>query len=272
MGSRFIERTDLTDAAQFEVASAMSTEAEELPERANAVPSRSKNGLSDEVQKRLGSLLAAAYAQDDAELSATSRFAELLAKLDVAFGEAGDRADAEIKKLLLAVAPALRRFAISLTRDPTTADDLVQDTLLRAWRSRARFEKGTNFEAWTFTILRNVYYSSQRKRFEVQDEDGSYAARLSSPPDQAGRLDLQDVHAALDRLAPIMRETLVLVAIEGLSHEEAAAAMNCQVGTVKSRVWRARDQLARALGYTGAEVGNDAVMLSALSGQGGVAE
>ena len=269
MGGRFIERMDLTDAAHFEWVSTMSMGVEELPEPADAMPSQSGSGLTDEIQKRLGSLLAAAYAQNDAELSATDRFAELLAKLDVAFGEADERGAAEFKALFLAVAPALRRFAISLARDPTAADDLVQDTLLRAWRSRARFEQGTNFEAWTFTILRNVFYSSQRKRHEVQDEDGSYAARLSSPPEQVGRLDLQDVHAALDRLAPIMREALVLVAIEGLSYEEAATVMDCQVGTVKSRVWRARDQLARALGYTGAEVSNDAVMLSALGGQGG---
>jgi RNA polymerase sigma-70 factor (ECF subfamily) len=213
-------------------------------------------------------LLADAYAQDEAELGATSRFAELLAKLDAALGEARGRDDAEFKRLLVAIVPVLRRFAISLARDPTVADDLVQDTLFRAWRSRARFEQGTNFEAWTFTILRNQFYSHQRRRRELQDEDGSYTARLSSPPDRSGRLDLQDVRAVLDRLAPMMREALVLVAIEELSYEEAAAVINCQIGTVKSRVWRAREQLVKALGYDGSEVGNDAVMLSALGGSG----
>ena len=272
VGGRFTERMDPTDAAQFEVGAAMSTEAEEVPERAGAMPDHSAPGLPDEIQRHLGNLLAAAYAQDEAEPSATRRFAELLAKLDVAFEETGDRDAAEFKALFLAVAPALRRFAMSLTRNPSVADDLVQDTLLRAWRSRARFERGTNFEAWTFTILRNHYYSGQRRSREVQDEDGSYAARLSSPPDQAGRLDLQDVHAALNRLAPTMREALILVAIEGLSHEEAAAVMGCQIGTAKSRVWRARDQLMRALGYTGAEIGTDGVMLSALGRAGGSGE
>ncbi|MCJ2124354.1 sigma-70 family RNA polymerase sigma factor [Methylobacterium sp. J-077] len=232
----------------------------------------SEPALSDEIQRHLGSLLATAYAQDIAELSAADRFAELLAKLDTAFEGADDRDAAEFKALLLAVVPALRRFAVSLARDPTAADDLVQDALMRAWRARARFEKGTNFEAWIFTILRNAFYSSQRRSREVQDEDGSYTARLASPPDQAGHLDLQDVRAALDRLAPVMREALVLVAIENVSYEEAAVIMDCQVGTVKSRVWRARDQLARMLGYNGAEVGNDAVMLSALSGTGEVSE
>ena len=247
----------------------MSTEAKEFPERADAVSSQSGPGLTDEIRRHLGTLLAAAYVQEDIQLGAINRFAELLAKLDLAFGEAASRDDAEVKKLLLASVPALRRFAVSLARDPTAADDLVQDTLLRAWRARARFEPGTNFEAWTFTILRNVFYSGQRKHREVQDEDGSYTARLSILPNQAGCLDLQDVRTALDRLAPMMREALVLVTIEDLSYEEAAAVMGCQVGTVKSRVWRARDQLARALGYTGAEIGADGVMLSALGGSSG---
>ena len=255
-----------TDVTCLDPMPTMRTEAAELPERADKVPGASEFVLSDQIQRHLGRLLAAAYAQDDAKLSATSCFAELLAKLDVALGETRDRYGAEFKGLLVAVVPALRRFAVSLARDPTAADDLVQDTLLRAWRARARFEPGTNFEAWTFTILRNVFYSGQRKHREVQDEDGSYTAKLSIPPDQTGCIDLKDVHAALDRLAPIMREALVLVAIEGLTHEDAAVVMNCQVGTVKSRVWRARDQLTRTLGYTGAEVGTDGVMLSALSG------
>ena len=251
---------------------AMSMEAAEFPEPADEMTGASEPGLTDEIQRHLGSLLAPAYAQNDAELNATSRFAELLTKLDVALGAAQARDDTELKGLLVAAVPALRRFAVSLARDPTAADDLVQDTLLRAWRARARFEPGSNFEAWTFTILRNVFYSVQRKRHEVQDENGSYAARLTTPPDQAGRLDLQDVRAALDRLAPMMRETLVLVVIENLTYEEAAAVMNCQIGTVKSRVWRAREQLARMLGYTGTEVGSDGVMLSALSGSGEVSE
>lgn len=256
---------------RLDAVSTMSTEANELPEYADGIPDQSGPVLSDAIQRHLGTLLAAAYAQDDADLSATHRFAELLAKLDAAFG-AGDRAEIEFKRLLVGVVPALHRFAVSLTREPIAADDLVQDTLLRAWRSRTRFEQGTNFEAWTFTILRNAFYSGQRKRRELQDEDGSRTARLASLPDQAGRLDLQDMRAALDRLVPAMRETLVLVAIEGLSYEEVATIMGCQIGTVKSRVWRARDQLARALGYAGGEVGNDAVMLSALNGSGEVNE
>ena len=226
--------------------------------------------LPDQIRKRLCNLLATAYAQEDVGLDAAGHFADLLAKLDVAIGKARSRDEAEFQRQFLAVAPNLRRFAISLAHDATAADDLVQDTLLRAWKNRARFQLGTNFEAWTFTILRNAFYSGQRKHREVRDDDGSYTARLAILPDQAGCLDLQDVRTALSRLAPVMREALILVTIEDMSYDEVAAVMGCQIGTVKSRVWRARDQLARALGYTGEEVGNDAVMLSALNGSGEV--
>jgi RNA polymerase sigma factor (sigma-70 family) len=125
------------------------------------------------------------------------------------------------------------------------------------------YQRGTNLEAWLFTILRNVFYSQHRKLGrEIADADGNHAERLTSIPEQSGHLDLQDVRAALDRLAPVMREALILVAIENLSYEEAAAVMNCRIGTVKSRVWRAREQLARMLGYSGSEIGSDGVMLS----------
>ena len=248
------------DDARSRLAATMNMEPSEEPS------DTSQAVLSEQIRRRLGSLLATAYAQEDAELNAARRFADLLAKLDVALGEARSRDEAEFQRQLVAVAPCLHRFAISLARDVTAADDLVQDTLLRAWRNQSSFQLGTNFEAWTFTILRNTFYSGRRKHREVEDEDGSYTARLAIPPDQGGRLDLQDVRTALDRLAPVMREALVLVTIEDLSYDEAAAVMGCQVGTVKSRVWRARDQLARALGYTGAEIGNDGLMLSALGG------
>jgi RNA polymerase sigma-70 factor (ECF subfamily) len=244
----------------------------ELPDHADAVPDRSSPVLSDQIQRHLGSLLAVVYAREKVEPSATDRFAELLTKLDAALGEIGNRDDAEFKGMLVAGVPVLRRFAIALTRNSAAADDLVQDTLLRAWRSRARFERGTNFEAWTFTILRNTFYTDRRKSREVQDEDGTRTARLATPPEQAGRLDLKDVRSAIDRLPPAMREALILVVIENLTHDEAAVVMNCRIGTVKSRVWRAREQLVRVLGYTGSEFGSDGVMLSALAGRSEVAE
>ena len=168
---------------------------------------------------------------------------------------------------MMEVVPALHRFARSLTHDPSAADDLVQDTLLRAWRGRAGFRPGTNLEGWLFTILRDVFYSAQRKRGrEISDSEGERAGRPTTPPEQGGHLDLQDVRAALGRLAPVMREAPVLVALENLSYVEAAAVMRCRIGTVKSRVWRAREQLGRMLGYTGAEIGSDGVALSMMTG------
>jgi RNA polymerase sigma-70 factor (ECF subfamily) len=225
--------------------------------------------LPDLVQRHLGQLLAAAYTQDRVEPSITERFAELLARLEAAFGQAHDVKEAEFQRLLLAMVPGLQRFALSLTRNPAPADDLLQNTLLRAWRWRASFALGTNLEAWLFTIMRNQFYNEHRKHGrEVQDEDGTQAERMVSLPEQGGHLDLSDVQAALDRLAPMMREALVLVAIENLSYEEAAVTMNCRIGTVKSRVWRAREQLAEMLGYTGAEIGSDNVMLAATGADG----
>ncbi|KZB99338.1 ECF RNA polymerase sigma factor SigR [Methylobacterium radiotolerans] len=239
----------------------------EAPSQPAADPKEATQAvLPEQIRRRLGSLLAAAYAQEDAELDAAEHFADVLAKLDTALGKARSRDEADFQKQLLAVGPSLRRFAISLTHDVTEADDLVQETLLRGWRNRAHFQPGTNLEAWTFTILRNHFYSERRKRREVQDDDGSYAARLVSLPDQGGRLELQDVQAALSRIPEVMREALMLVTVSDLPYEEVAEIMGCQLGTVKSRVWRARDLLARALGYAGAEIGTDSVMLSALAG------
>lgn len=242
------------------------TEAPSVTDASEEISDPSRPSLPPRVQKHLGALLAGIYTPELVEPGRTNRFADLLAKLELALGQARDRNDLECRQLLLEATPALRRFALSLAHDPTAADDLVQDTLLRAWKNRASFTLGTNFEAWTFTILRNQFYSQHRRHREVQDEEGVHAAQLISLPDQAGHLDLRDVQVALSQLPPVMREALVLVAVEDLSYEEAAAIMNCEIGTAKSRVWRARDRLARLLGFGGSEVGNDAVMLSTVSG------
>ncbi|MGU3419555.1 sigma-70 family RNA polymerase sigma factor [Methylobacterium sp. D54C] len=225
--------------------------------------------LPDSVQYHLGHLLAATYAQDNVEPPIADRFAELLRLLDGAFGRAQDGREKAFQASLLALVPNLQRFARSLLRSHVGADDLLQNTLLRAWRSRASFAPGTNLEAWLFTIMRNQFYNEHRKRGrEVQDEDGVQAERMVSLPEQGGHLDLSDVQAALDRLAPPMRQALVLVAIENLTYEETAAFMQCRIGTVKSRVWRARTQLAEMLGYTGLEVGSDDIMLAAAGPKG----
>ena len=117
--------------------------------------------------------------------------------------------------------------------------------------------------------MRNRFYSEHGERGrEVQDEGGTQAERVVSLPGQGGHLGLSDVRSALDRLAPPMRQALVLVALETLTYEETAVVMNCRIGTVKSRVWRARTQLAEMLGYTGLEVGSDDVMLAAAGPKG----
>ena len=139
------------------------------------------------MQYHLGHLLAATYAQDNVEPTIADRFAELLRLLDGAFGRAQDGREKAFQASLLAMVPNLQRFARSLLRSHVGADDLLQNTLLRAWRSRASFAPGTNLEAWLFTIMRNQFYNEHRKRGrEVQDEDGAQAERMVSLPEQGG--------------------------------------------------------------------------------------
>ena len=141
--------------------------------------------------------------------------------------------------------PALRAFALSLTRNSASADDLVQDTVVKAWSNLDKFDPATNLRAWLFTILRNTFYSDLRKRSrEVADPEGVHAARLSTKPDHDGRLAFNDFRAAFDQLSPEHREVLILVGASGFSTEEAAQMMGVATGTVKSRASRARARLA----------------------------
>lgn len=144
--------------------------------------------------------------------------------------------------------PKLRAFAISLTRDVAAADDLVQDTILKAWSNIEKFDPTTNLDAWLFTILRNTFYSSLRRtRREVSDPDGAHAAGLSVKPAHDSRLAFQDFQRAFDLLSPEHREVLILIGASGFSCEEAAGLMGVAVGTVKSRASRARRRLAELL-------------------------
>ena len=186
-------------------------------------------------------------------------------KLEAALKAQGERIDPEFRNGLLSAVPSLRAFALSLTSNPARSDDLVQDTLLKGWQHRARFQPGTNLNAWLFTILRNIFYSDHRKRVrEVEDQDGSYAARLATAPHQGDRLDVEDLQTALAKLPPDQREALVLVGAEGVSYEEAATIMGCKVGTVKSRVSRARGRLAELLGYDEEDLSSDRLIQSAM--------
>lgn len=149
---------------------------------------------------------------------------------------------------LVAEIKNLRAFAISLSGSVSFADDLVQETLLRAWSKSDKFQPGTSLRAWLFTILRNIYYSNYRKRArEVQDSEGVYARRLTVSGDQESHLDLEDFRKALTKLPAEQREVLTLVGATGLSYEEAAAICEVEIGTIKSRLSRARAKLVELL-------------------------
>ncbi len=174
--------------------------------------------------------------------------------------------EVSLRDEMLAAIPSLRAFAISLTNDSIRADDLVQDTILRAWANSHRFLPGTNLMAWLFTILRNLFLSEYRKRKrEVEDTDGFHAAKLMTLPHQQVHLDFEDLRAALAKLSVDHREALLLVLAQGMSYEDAAEICGVAVGTIKSRVNRARHRLAELLGITDdPELGPDKVTKAAL--------
>lgn len=145
--------------------------------------------------------------------------------------------------------PALRAFALSLTRNMPDADDLVQDTIVKAWANFDKFTPGTDLRAWMFTILRNVFFSRKRKtRREVEDPDDIHSNSLFERPAHDGRIAFNEFLRAFDKLTPEHREVLVLVGANGYSCEEAAKVIGVAVGTVKSRTNRARVRLLELLG------------------------
>ena len=176
------------------------------------------------------------------------------------------QAEAKFRADLLTVTPNLRAFAVSLVGDQDRADDLVQDTILRALQKQDGFEPGTKLQAWLFTIMRNQFYSTYRKhKREVEDVDGLYAAKLSTLPDQPGRVEFAELRCALARLSDEQREAVLLIGAEGLSYEEVAVICGVAVGTIKSRVNRARRRLAELLGHEhDGDIGPDGVTQAAL--------
>jgi RNA polymerase sigma-70 factor (ECF subfamily) len=156
--------------------------------------------------------------------------------------------DPQTRQELLATLPHLRAFAISLSGSVDKADDLVQETLARALTNIERFTPGTCLQAWLFTILRNLFHTEfRRRRREVEDPDGVMASRLAVLPNQSGRVEFEELRAALAKLPPDQREALLLVSAEGFSYEEAARITGAQLGTIKSRVNRARTRLAELM-------------------------
>jgi RNA polymerase sigma-70 factor (ECF subfamily) len=149
---------------------------------------------------------------------------------------------------VIALIPVLRAFAWSLSHNSADADDLVQDTLIKAWTHRAKFEPGSNLRAWLFTILRNTYYTAvARRRREVADEDDQHAASLSAEPTQEWSVTLRSLQGALAQLPHEHREALILVGAAGLTYEEASQVCGCALGTIKSRVNRARARLMKLM-------------------------
>ena len=169
---------------------------------------------------------------------------------------------------LLKEIPNLRAFAASVSGSIQTADDLVQDTLVKAWANSEKFEEGTSMRAWLFTILRNTFYSLYRKRGrEVQDSDGIYAERLATHGAQEGHMDLADFRRALAQLPEEQREVLIMVGASGLSYEEAAEICGVAIGTIKSRVNRARVKLADMLQISNVDdIGPDRRSAAVLAG------
>ncbi|MGZ5931444.1 MAG: sigma-70 family RNA polymerase sigma factor [Rhizomicrobium sp.] len=155
---------------------------------------------------------------------------------------------AQFKADLLALVPFLRAFARSLTGRHEGADDLAQETLVKAWQSRASFVPGTNLKAWLFTILRNQFYSDRRRAWRQTPWDSEAAERIpGTSGGQAWAAELSDTARALKALPIEQREALILVGAGGFAYEEAAKISNCAVGTVKSRVARARKALLAIL-------------------------
>lgn len=154
----------------------------------------------------------------------------------------------EFERELIANIPHLRAFARFVTQNSDQANDLVQDTIVRALRAQHQYQPGTNFKAWTFTILRNLHVNNlRRQRMRMESiEDGALDV-FAVAPDQYARLEFQELRRALVKLSPEQREVLILVGASGFRYEEAAAICKCAVGTIKSRLSRARNELYQLL-------------------------
>ncbi len=156
-----------------------------------------------------------------------------------------DVEDARFRAELLRHTPRLRAFARTLARDHAAGEDLAQEAVMRAWRARDSFTPDSNMEAWLFRILRNAHISRMRQAKRAHEEDLELSSwRLAATDDPSAGVSLNDLRQAMNRLPPDQQEALVLVGAGGWSYEEAAAYAECPLGTMKSRVFRARRALA----------------------------
>ncbi|HEY5797590.1 MAG TPA: sigma-70 family RNA polymerase sigma factor [Bosea sp. (in: a-proteobacteria)] len=190
----------------------------------------------------------------------------------MAFGDDGSRRKDEagelsVQQQMLAFTPQLRAYAMSLSRSADRADDLVQETMLRAISKIDTFQPGTKLGAWLTTILRNCYLSDlRRRRHEVEDVDGCYSESLRVAPEQEGQMEYQEFCVALGEIPFDQREALMLVGAAGLSYEDTATLCRTTTGTIKSRINRARSRLAALLGIEStSEIGYDNQIRAAMA-------
>ncbi|GEM73417.1 hypothetical protein SAQ01S_31830 [Sphingomonas aquatilis NBRC 16722] len=199
-------------------------------------------GFDQGVLARLGARLRLAFA-------VPSERSERIEALLVHLGARDEPDRAAFGEELARLRPRLTAFARRWTRDPDLAEDLVQDTMLRAWVARARFDPGTNMRAWTFTILRNRFLSQQRgNRFLADYDETAAEAILSRNETQSASLELKQTLALLADLPHDQQAALRLVILEGESYENAADRLGVALGTLKSRVFRAKEAVRRIAG------------------------
>jgi RNA polymerase sigma-70 factor (ECF subfamily) len=209
--------------------------------------------LDAAVQAHLGTQLQVLYG-DPAEIKMPRHLTQLADRVAQVIRAHTEPVDQTFVDGIMASLTSLRAYALSLTRDIHQAEDLVQETVLKAISKQEKFEADTNLQAWLFTILRNQFFSSHRKiQREVEDADGAHAATLVTIPDQEDRIVVQDLEVALAKLPQEQREAILLIGAEGMAYEEAADALGVKVGTIKSRVNRARNRLAELMGLSGSD-------------------
>ena len=201
--------------------------------------------------KDIGAFLRVAFAESSDD-SVPQLFLDILARLGEGETPPPPRpealSDKDFKDQLAVVIPHLRAFGRSLSGSRDLADDLVQETLLKAWAARERFQAGTNMRAWTFIILRNLFLSQMRRsRFKGEWDDFTADKLLAAPAGQDRQIDLADLQRGLMQLPQAQREALILVGAGGFAYEEAASICDCAVGTIKSRVARGRAALETIL-------------------------
>ncbi|GEP07991.1 sigma-70 family RNA polymerase sigma factor [Methylobacterium oxalidis] len=216
------------------------------PSSDHGLSSPSQTTLPAPLRERLGEELKAFYAYVLSEnqprhlLGLVAQLSEVLDRRDAAHADA-------FRDELLTVLPRLRAFAVSLAMDEAQADDLVQETVIKAWQKQESYRPGTNVEAWICTILRRLFYDDRRTA--KREAASEFSIDPVTPPRALEQsTDLRKVWVALTNLPPVQREALVLVSAQGMTYEAAATRAGCQVGTIKSRVSRARAALASSLG------------------------